>query len=620
MRKTSNKGFSFTLVVFVMVLTAILVTSCIVIVSSNYKMKETQKVVDDNKYTAEEGMNTVTKKLQEVCEESLEDSYTKTLVSKIDFTSENLNNTLGTTYIESLKDYFDKNDANIVFSDTIEDKEHYTYLGGTTWDIDDEKTKFTLYNVGVEYNDEGSGNKETIITDIIITPPDLTDGDLSALSGTDTDDFEKFPDVCLVTDEMINMKGTKTTIKGDVYAGGGEDYSDTSKSNALKYKFLKLYNGTYNKSLFNYLVTLSSLSGSSSSNGDFVKTNGASIIKSVEDYNIVISSGDVVINPNGVSEQVGVVITSGGVEISNLTDFHGCIIAKEGIITGEGVTIDSDYNGINIMSYLLYTAKDEDLINALNFISITKSEGEKEESGESESEYETSGTGKYSFKFPKISLITDDILTSKGISNKVRDGIYIEGSNDKQGLASARSDVFLPLKDGKGTAYENSIYDYLIYSDKIANGTSNSLSDCTEFCSISGDGKVCLESLEKVNGLEYNLIVTDRDVTIKSGTKYGVVVTNGTCTLSEGTNFEGLIISQGNIVLNGSNISVRAYTTNGSVMNYFMNKSSKRDEFRDKLKFPIYDDAEEEENSDLLDNNNMTNDLINIRFKNWMVY
>ena len=55
-------------------------------------------------------------------------------------------------------------------------------------------------------------------------------------------------------------------------------------------------------------------------------------------------------------------------------------------------------------------------------------------------------------------------------------------------------------------------------------------------------------------------------------------------------------------------------------MNYFMNKSSKRDEFRDKLKFPIYDDAEEEENSDLLDNNNMTNDLINIRFKNWMVY
>lgn len=214
--KNKNEGFSFIVVILLMVITTIMVVTAIVIVNANWKMKQTEKLSVQSTYNAEAGLNDIVEDLQVVCQECLEHAYTETLTTGGTLTRTSLDTIFANKYIAYLESYFTMHNIDEALSSFLT-QPNTTYQNGVTYEIDNKNHTFTLKNVSVVYT--GSDNSsETVITDIQINTPVLF-GE-TANTNTLIQEYGKYS---IITDRSLVSTTGDIKITGSVYAGGTND-------------------------------------------------------------------------------------------------------------------------------------------------------------------------------------------------------------------------------------------------------------------------------------------------------------------------------------------------------------------------------------------------------------
>lgn len=223
MIKRNNSGFSFVLIVIVMVVVSFVVASGIAISMSNYNMKTTKVNSVNNFYDAESGLNAIRGCIEERCSDVFKDSYniitnalTEIPTSELDKEFQNiylnsLNTMFATVDIDSslLTEYLRKGESiPVVYLDTTSN----FVVNASGIELDITNSKFTIKEVSVTYTD--NNYTDTITTDIVCTAPEPF-----GKAGTNTSLIDVYSQYALIADNYIDFENKGELIKGSIYSG-----------------------------------------------------------------------------------------------------------------------------------------------------------------------------------------------------------------------------------------------------------------------------------------------------------------------------------------------------------------------------------------------------------------
>lgn len=232
--KRNNDGFSFVIVIFVIVLVSIVVGSSIILTRVNADMKKNYSKDSVNYYTAESGLNAIRACIQEICADKLRESYKTISLAMSDIPSDKLDEEFRNCYITSLYNYFkdapdkasiitnymrgtevNNGSSNIICYLTLNETNKVEDKGfsATYSDIIASVSRgtFTIKEVNVNYN--SGKHVSSIVTDIVCKAPNVF-GDLSYKSGNTS----SFLDYAVIANRNIDIE-SEITCNGDLYAG-----------------------------------------------------------------------------------------------------------------------------------------------------------------------------------------------------------------------------------------------------------------------------------------------------------------------------------------------------------------------------------------------------------------
>ena len=223
MRSKSDKGFSFAIVVIVIMVTSFIVMACIVIANANYKMKETKSKAVDVYYKAEDGINKIRAEIEVLCATDIQDSYTIVLKSASTIPTSQLDNEFKRVYTDMLYKTLTDTDLLTRFQGYFPAGGNIECVGVGSVIPDTANHKVTIEDIVVKYTDNDTHFENTVQTDIVMKAPEVF-GDYSKR----TNIADTYAEYVLVSDEGICFEGNQD-IWGSVYAGAA-DLDDRYKS------------------------------------------------------------------------------------------------------------------------------------------------------------------------------------------------------------------------------------------------------------------------------------------------------------------------------------------------------------------------------------------------------
>lgn len=223
MRSKSDKGFSFAIVVIVIMVTSFIVMACIVIANANYKMKETKSKAVDVYYKAEDGINKIRAEIEVLCATDIQDSYTIILKSASTIPTSQLDNEFKRVYTDMLYKTLTDTDLLTRFQGYFPAGGNIECVGVGSVIPDTANHKVTIEDIVVKYTDNDTHFENTVQTDIVMKAPEVF-GDYSKR----TNIADTYAEYVLVSDEGICFEGNQD-IWGSVYAGAA-DLNDRYKS------------------------------------------------------------------------------------------------------------------------------------------------------------------------------------------------------------------------------------------------------------------------------------------------------------------------------------------------------------------------------------------------------
>ena len=223
MRSKSDKGFSFAIVVIVIMVTSFIVMACIVIANANYKMKETKSKAVDVYYKAEDGINKIRAEIEVLCATDIQDSYTIVLKSASTIPTSQLDNEFKRVYTDMLYKTLTDTDLLARFQGYFPSGGNIECVGVGSVIPDTANYKVTIEDIVVKYTDNDTHFENTVQTDIVMKAPEVF-GDYSKRTNV----ADAYAEYVLVADEGICFEGNQD-IWGSVYAGAA-DLDDRYKS------------------------------------------------------------------------------------------------------------------------------------------------------------------------------------------------------------------------------------------------------------------------------------------------------------------------------------------------------------------------------------------------------
>lgn len=213
MRSKSDKGFSFAIVVIVIMVTSFIVMACIVIANANYKMKETKSKAVDTYYKAEDGINKIRAEIEVLCATDIQDSYTIVMKSASTIPASQLDKEFKRVYIEMLYKTLTDTDLLTRFQGYFTSTSSIDCVGVGNVIADYDKQTITIEDIAVKYTDSNTHFENTLQTDIHIEAPNVF-GDYSKSSNV----ADTYAEYVLVGDDGIYFE-RNLDIWGSIYAG-----------------------------------------------------------------------------------------------------------------------------------------------------------------------------------------------------------------------------------------------------------------------------------------------------------------------------------------------------------------------------------------------------------------